>query len=344
MMSAPTAAAGSDQTAAFSLAGRLEQHDVTFKALIGNRLGDPPHRTLLIYLPKEYDEEDQRRFPVVYVLHGFTLNVRDWVKPGSLYADYLPRADQLMRSGSMPPVIVVFIDGWTSLGGSQYVDSSGTGRYQQYFVDDIITWVDRHFRTLPEGRHRAVQGHSSGGFGAVYTALCHPDAFAAIGPCAPDALYEVLYPPIFSNAVRLLRNAGATFKQWQTGEIEIPGAGDLQMCQGIAACFSPDALGTPQLPFDTKTGRTLDVIWQEWLAFDPVRLVEQCGDRLAGTRVFLSVGASDEYHLADGAFALEYLLRKQGLHVALRTEETDHCGIAKWLPSELRAIAEVIAH
>jgi hypothetical protein len=140
-----------------------------------------------------------------------------------------------------------------------------------------------------------------------------------------------------------LRNAGATFEQWQIGAIQIPGDGDLQMCQGVAACFSPDARGHPQLPFDTKTGRILDSRWSEWLAFDPVRLVEEHGPRLADTRVFLSVGTDDEYHLNDGAFALEYLLGKQGVHVTLRTEETDHCGIAKWLPSELCAIAEAIA-
>src|SRR5208337_4655016 len=95
------------------LAGRLRRHEGTFQALDGNYLGVKPRRTLLIYLPHEYDQEPQRRFAVVYVLHGFTLSVGDWVKPGSLYADYLPGADQLMRSGAMPPVILVFIDGWT---------------------------------------------------------------------------------------------------------------------------------------------------------------------------------------------------------------------------------------
>jgi hypothetical protein len=129
----------------------------------------------------------------------------------------------------------------------------------------------------------------------------------------------LLYPPIFSNAVRLLRNARATLEQWQAGEVRISGAGDLELCQGVAACFSPDARGDPQLPFDTKTGRTLDTIWSEWLSFDPVRLVEQYGARLAGTQVFLSAGTNDEYPTRSPTDCPEPQVASRGLRKTVST-------------------------
>jgi Putative esterase len=321
--------------------GRLERREVVWPQLVGNRLGDPATRPVLIYLPAEYDREPTRRFPVVYVLHGYSMTVESWVDPGSVYGGYLPAADTLFAAEAIAPMILVFVDGWTRFGGSQYVDSPGTGRYLEYLLDGIVPWVDAGYRTRASARGRAIQGHSSGGFGAIHAAWRRPELFGAVAPSAPDALYELLYPPIFANAVRLLHEAGVTYDEWSAGRAPIQGDGDLMMCEGVSACFSPDDAGRPSLPFDSETGRLDEPAWARWLALDPVRLIED-DDRFPRVPVFLSVGTRDEHRLDAGARALERVLQRKGVDVVVTTADTDHCGITAQLPVELGRIANAI--
>jgi hypothetical protein len=324
--------------------GRLERHDVIWPQLAGNRLGDAAAREVLVYVPLAYDEQPAQRFPVVYVLHGYTLTVASWIESASVYGGYLPEVDRLVAAGALPPMILVFVDGWTRFGGSQYVDSPGTGDYQRYLLDGIVPWVDGRYRTLAHWRHRAIQGHSSGGFGAIYAAWSRPELFAAVAPSAPDSLYEVLYPPIFANAVRALHNASATFEEWSSGCAEVADDGYLMMCKGVAACFSPGAAGEPVIPFDAATGRLDEETWARWLAFDPVRMIDDSDRFPERARVFLSVGGRDEYRLDSGVLALERVLERRGIRTVVTTADTDHCGIAATMPAELGRIAEAICH
>ena len=93
----------------------------------------------------------------------------------------------------------MFVDCWTSLG-SQYLDSPGTGHYLTYLCDEIVPWVDTHYRTLPEARHRAITGKSSGGYGAMVVPMLRPDRFGALATHAGDALFELAYLPEFGPA------------------------------------------------------------------------------------------------------------------------------------------------
>ena len=106
-------------------------------------------------------------------------------------------ADAAVASGACPPVIVVYVDAWTALGGSQFVDSPGTGRYHTYLCDDVVSYVDARYRTAAAPEHRGLAGKSSGGYGAMVTALWRPDVFGALATHAGDALFEVCYLPEF---------------------------------------------------------------------------------------------------------------------------------------------------
>ncbi|HEY1479463.1 MAG TPA: alpha/beta hydrolase-fold protein [Gaiellales bacterium] len=326
-----------------ALGGRVERHEVEWPQLVGNYLGDPATRTVITYLPAAYVREPERRFPVVHVLHGYTMDVESWVTPTSLYGGYLPEVDRLISSGELPPMILVFVDGFTRLGGSQYVDSPGSGDYLSYLVDGVVPWADATFRTLARAGSRAIQGHSSGGFGALYAAWSRPELFGAVAPSAPDSLYEVVYPPVFAHAVELLRAAGTTYDAWSSGSAPIADDGDLMMCKGVSACFSPAADGTEMLPFDPETGRLDDPVWARWLALDPVRLIGD-DDRFPRVPVFLSVGTRDEFGLHAGVRALERLLVRKGVDVVVTTADVDHCGIIGSMPAELGRIAGAIRH
>lgn len=156
------------------LSGRIEEVVFTSDVLRGNVLGDPHERPLLVYLPPGYDEGD-RRYPTVYVIQGYTGQVPMWQNHIAWRPTFPEAADQLFAAGEAPPCILVFPDAWTRYGGSQFVDSPGTGRYHTYLCDEIVPWVDEHYRTIAHRDHRGIQGKSSGGFGAMITPMLRPD-------------------------------------------------------------------------------------------------------------------------------------------------------------------------
>jgi enterochelin esterase-like enzyme len=184
------------------LAGRIDEHLFTSELLRDNPLGDPFERPLWIYVPPGYDAEPDRRYPAVYVIQGYTGHVAMWRNRMPYRQPFPEAADAVFAQGQAPPAIVIYVDAWTAYGGSQFVDSPGTGRYHSYLCDEIVPWIDAHYRTLAHPDHRAIAGKSSGGFGAMITPMLRPDLFGALATHAGDALYEYCYIPGFANAVR----------------------------------------------------------------------------------------------------------------------------------------------
>ena len=173
----------------YELAGRLEEHAFESEVLKDNALEDPHVRPLWVYLPPGYDDEPDRRYPSIYVIQGLTGQLDMWRNRMAFRRNFPELVDALFAAGDSPPAILVWVDGWTSLGGSQFVDSPGTGRYHTYIVDEIVPWIDERYRTLPEAAHRGITGKSSGGYGAMITPMLRPDVFGGLATHAGDALF-----------------------------------------------------------------------------------------------------------------------------------------------------------
>ena len=134
--------------------GSLEFHTFHSPALEGNPLGDPSDRELLVYLPPGY-RSSYARYPAVYLLHGFTGCARAWTNASAFSPTVPERLDALIAAGAMPPVIAAFVDGWTALGGSQWINSPAIGRYRDYVAKDVVGFVDARLRTVPAPSARA---------------------------------------------------------------------------------------------------------------------------------------------------------------------------------------------
>jgi putative esterase len=300
-------------------AGRLEEHAFTSEVLAGNVLGDPTERPLYVYTPPGYDTDTERRYPSIYVIQGYTGSAPMWFNKNPYRELYPVNADRLFASGDAPPAIMVYVDAWTAYGGSQFVDSPGTGRYHTYLCDEVVPWVDAHYRTLPAAQHRGISGKSSGGFGAMITPMLRPDLFGGLATHAGDALYELCYVAEFGKAVRHLRDYdGDIFKWWDDFRSRTSFTKDadqeLLMTLGVAACFSARADGTPELPFDPRSGVLIDDIWQRWLDWDPVRMVAKYADALRSQRaIWIDAGTRDEWFLDLGAVAFRNELEKIGV-------------------------------
>src|SRR5688500_14143214 len=253
------------------LAGRLERTTIVSEVLRGNPLDDPHERPIWVYLPPGYDDGADR-FPTVYVLQGYTGHVAMWANRTPFRQPFIETADAVFSSGSgaAPGCVVVFVDAWTAYGGSQFVDSPGTGRYHSYLCDEVVPWVDARYRTIRAAASRAVTGKSSGGFGAMITPMLRPDLFGALATHAGDTLYEFCYLADFGKAVRGLRAYDHDIQKWWADfrsrpSFTKPEDMTLLGTLGVAACFSAAEDGTPELPFDPVTGVVRPAVWQRWL-------------------------------------------------------------------------------
>ncbi len=310
------------------IAGELRLDEVDSPALRGNPLGDPSLRPLAVYLPPGYDPEGSRRYPVLYALHGYAGDLASMLSARPWELNVVQWVDRLIVEGAMPPVLLVLIDGFTALGGSQYVDSPHNGAYATYAARDVVDYVDRSYRTLAHEGARAVFGKSSGGFGALHLAMHWPGVFGALASHSGDCYFPYAYAPGFPTARRMLARYDfdcSAFVRDLAGKKKRSGA-EFQTLEMLAyaAAYSPtraEAFAF-ELPFDHETGELRDAVFARWRAFDPVEACAAHQAELARLRLrYLDCGNRDEHALDVGARVLARRLREMGLDV--RHEEFD---------------------
>ncbi len=327
--------------------GRFEEVVFESEVLKDNPLNDPWRRPLWIYLPPGYDSAT-RPYPSIYILQGLTAQLDMWRNRLPFRKTFLELADELFAREDVPPAVLVWVDAWTSVGGSQFIDSVGTGRYQTYLCDEIVPWVDGHFNTRPSRDHRGIAGHSSGGFGAAVSAMLRPEVFGGFASHAGDALFEVSLLPNFRDSIRVLNALyGGSFAAfWSDFRARVPmsrsGDSALILDWALAACFSPAADGTPLLPYDTRTGQLIPDVWKRWLDWDPVRMAPRCVEALRSMRaIYLDAGRQDEFYLDLGTAAFQQAIQEAGvdsIHVELF--DGPHAPIHHRYPIGLRYLVE----
>jgi hypothetical protein len=333
------------------LAGRFDEVTFTSAALKDNALGDPHERPLWVYLPPGYDQDPDRRYPSIYVIQGLTGQLDMWRNRVPFRKNFPELCDELFAGGEVPPSLVVFVDCWTSVGGSQFLDSPGTGRYHTYLCEEVVPWVDETYRTLPEREHRGISGKSSGGYGAMVTPMLRPDQWGGLATHAGDALFEACYLPWFRESARALREdyAGSFERFWQDFRsrpaMSKDSDGHLLNDWCMAACYSTDPDGTVRLPYEPSTGRLVPEVWDRWLAWDPVRMVPDRADALRSMRaIYIDAGKRDEWFLDLGAEAFRQALEGIGVtDVFFELFDATHMQIEYRYPLGLRYLAEHLA-
>jgi S-formylglutathione hydrolase FrmB len=289
--------------------------EIESRALEGNPLGDPARRPVFVWTPPAYDTDPERRFPSIYLLQGFTGQVRAWFNV-SPFAKPWPVV--LEEAGI--EAVVVLVDAFTALGGSQFIDSPAIGHYGTYLTEDVVSFVDERFRTLADAAHRGIQGKSSGGFGAMVWGMLRPDVFGAFATHSGDALFEISARPSLAAAAQALRNGyGSSYEAfWADFRSRTPFAKGtdamlLEVYTGAAA-YSPTPDGGVELPFRLDTGEVVPDVWERWLAWDPVRLAGVHVDELRAARgIWIDAGRDDEYRLDLGAEAFRQAVSRAGV-------------------------------
>jgi hypothetical protein len=289
------------------------------KTLAHNPWGDPSSRLVAVYRPPGMATEG---LPLVVHLPGFS--GAGWLEaaPDRFLGENLFHLfDRLVRAHRVPPAVLVSPDASTRLGGSQYVNSSATGRYADYVAREIVPWARDRFGT--EGT--AVIGQSSGGFGALHLAMEFPGTFDAVGTSAADLAFEYLFLPEFPKCVRAFHRPGGA-DAFLRDVFARPGAvrgpfdpsGAALLVLAMSSCYSPRA-GHPgefELPFEPGTGELRSKVWGRWRRFDPVERLRSSRVRhnlRRLRRLVITASTGDEWYLDVAARLYSSRLRSAGI-------------------------------
>ncbi len=308
--------------------GRIVIENLNSQCLKDNSLNDPHVREVPIYLPSDYDAS-KKRYPVIYLLTGFTGRGIMSLNRSAFGEAIDQRLDRLITRKKVGPTIVVMPDCFTRYGGSQYLDSTATGRYETHIIKELVPFIDKKYRTLPEPSQRAVVGKSSGGYGAIVLAMRHPDVFGVTACHSGDMAFEYCYLPDFPAAMIELEKHKSIEKYlnafYKKPKKKMEDLLTLNVI-AMAACYSPNPKTKPHLfdlPFDIKTCELRQDVWERWLAWDPVRMVERHKQALRRLKIFLDCGTKDEFRLYAGARIFSSKLKKwQIKHIYEEFEDT----------------------
>jgi enterochelin esterase-like enzyme len=256
------------------------------KALEGNLEGDSPDRDALVYLPPSYLADQSRRFPVMYLLHGY--GVRDIFAP--LLASLQESGDGLAAAPFFSEMIVVTPDAYTLHKGSMYSNSVTTGDWERFIAEDLVAYMDAKYRTLASRRSRGLAGHSMGGYGALRIGMKRPDVFMSLYVMSACCLAANRDPRAFDMAAA----EGIKTREQAEAAARVPGFAP-SVNLAWAAAWSPNPSKPPlYLDLPVRDGKLRPEIVAKWAANAPLEMLEQYAENLKKYyAVAIDIGTAD---------------------------------------------------
>jgi S-formylglutathione hydrolase len=280
-------------------AGKLDDLNIEIPSLKGNLLGDPSVQHVQVYLPPSYSSSPAKRYPVLYLLHGYTGRIEEWTTNAYQGMNLTSDMDSMIRSGVAPEMIVVVPNGGNAYLGSFYTNSSVNGNWEDYIYRDLVGYIDGHYRTIAKAESRGIAGHSMGGYGAIMMGMKHPDVFSAVyalSPCCVGLEGDASDDnPYWAKAVKVTSRDSFKKKPQSYEEFWV------DALIAFSAAFAPDPKSPPLMvdfPFKEVDGRLLpnEPAYSEYRSKMPLYLVDQYRDNLLKLRaIAIDVGEIDEF-------------------------------------------------
>jgi S-formylglutathione hydrolase FrmB len=286
-------------------------------SLVGNLEGNEADREAIVFLPPGYRTADARRYPVVYALHGFSIGAQEWA--GEIH---VPQTIEGAFALGAREMIVVLPDSRTVHNGSMYSSSVTTGDFERYVAQDVVAYMDAHYRTIPDRRSRGLVGHSMGGYGAVRIGMKHPDVFGSLYVMSPCCLTARGAGPINPETERALQ-AVTTPEESAT----LPFFLRAQLA--AAAAWSPNPQNPPlYLDLPTRDGVVQPDVLARWAANAPLAFIDQyVGNLRRYDAIAMDVGDRDG--LRVGTARLHEVMASYGIANEFEVYPGDHTsGIA----------------
>jgi len=290
-------------------AARIEWKTLHSPAIEGNLEGNPAERGAYVVTPPGYDEHPDKRYPVVYFLHGYTAT------PQSYQQDM--RFDEAIAQAAAAgnELIMVVPDGYSKHKGGFYSSSPTTGDYENFVARDLVDWVDANYRTLADEESRGLAGHSMGGYGTIRIAMKHPDVFSSIYMMSACCLEPMVLTP----------EVAARIEGMNEADVAAADFGGLAPVSTLVA-WSPDPTDEGFLKADTglKEDGTLDPLVNYRIAANsPLVLLPQYLPALNGLEGFaMDIGDMDFLLEPNRLFRAE--LDRFGVDYNFALYEGDH--------------------
>jgi S-formylglutathione hydrolase len=292
--------------------GIVQRIKVHGKGLEGNLEGDSPDRDVAVYLPPGYNTTGERRYPVVYLLHGFTDDVDHWwgVKPHFVN---VPQVANKAFAAGVKEMILVMPDAFTRYQGSMYSNSVTTGDWEDYVAKELVEYIDSHYRTIVHASGRGLAGHSMGGYGALRIGMKHPGIYSslylmspccmAVGSIHPNPRAEAIRDPADVASLDFFTKAAFA----------------------CAAAWSPNPKNPPlflDLPY--QNGEVQPQIIAKWEANAPLAMIDQTISNLRQyTAIGMDVGTKDQ--IIGGTVAtLDRICSDYSIRHIYETYDGDH--------------------
>lgn len=280
-------------------------------ALEGNLEGDAVDRDVLVFLPPGYTTQKGRRYPVVYALHGYSISAEQWS-----HEIHVPQTIEGAFALGSKEMIVVLPDSKTIYNGSMYSSSVTTGDFEKFIAHDVVSYIDAHYRTIPDRESRGLVGHSMGGYGASRIGMKHPDVFGVLyimSPCCMSPMGSGGPGPSDQMKERAIASEKKVAAAKSPADLaaQSPGFGAAQYA--TAAAWAPDPKNPP-LYFDlpTKDGVPVPEIQAKYAANAPLVFVDQYIDNLKEYRA-ISMDVGDQDGLRIDAGKLHDILDNYGI-------------------------------
>lgn len=314
LLSAPGAARGATGRSATPAHGTVLRVRVHGQSLEGNLEGDTADPYVSIYLPPSYNKDRHRRYPVVYLLHGYMDEDSNWFGAKHVFVDAPKAIDAALAAGSRE-MIIVMPDAHTTYLGSMYSSSPVTGDWEAFITRDLISYIDTHYRTIPNRSSRGLAGHSMGGYGTIRLAMKYPEVFSSVYAMSACCLAPVPPTPTDTLAAAETITSAADLSKVGFGT---------RAAVAESAAWSPDP-DKPPLYFDLPevNGQIQSEVIAEWDANAPLAMLPQYVDNLKKLHaIALDVGTKDG--LMPSIEKLSKELTEFGIAHSLQTYDGNH--------------------
>lgn len=290
----------------------VERIKIHGTALEGNLEGDAVDRDVFVFLPPSYTREKPRRYPVVYALHGYSIGAEQWSKE-----IHVPQTIEGAFAQGAKEMIVVLPDSKTLHNGSMYSSSVTTGDFERFIARDVVSYIDAHYRTIPNRLARGLVGHSMGGYGATRIGMKYPDVFGGLYIMSPCCLSPRRDGPANAEIEKALE---AVKTPADLAKLPFPARAQL----AAAAAWSPNPKAPPlYLDLPMKAGEPQPDVLAKWAANAPLAFIDQYIGNLRQYRaISLDVGDKDGLRVDTGK--LHDVLDKYGVANSFEVYQGTH--------------------
>ena len=299
-------------------AGMVERIKVHGKNLEGNLAGDSPDRDVAIYLPPSYQTDKKRQYPVVYFLHGFTDNADQWYGFVKHWINLPAVVDKTLAEGKTNEFIIVTPNAYNRYFGSMYSNSVTIGNWEDFVADELVGYIDSHYRTLPQAASRGLAGHSMGGYGTIRIGQKHPDIFSSLYLLSPCCMVPTMNAP--GNSERGLRME-AIKTQAELEKADFP----TKAAFASAASWSPNPTNAPfYLDLPTKEGEPQPLVMAKWAANAPLATLDQHIDTIKQLHALAFDAGSKDASIAASNKVLDGMLTNYQIPHTYEEYDGDH--------------------